>query len=223
MPGDYDITYRGTPLRIPSESIDKTLMGHSESATFSSIREMFAQDSYLRAFKGQTANTVIDLGSNRGFFMLIANKVLKAQRAIGVEPESRYQAAFDLICEHNHIDPERVYRYQAFIGDEADENMVTMPMIFTEQGLTTVDFLKCDIEGGEFVIMTPQAGWMKQVNNIAMEVHPSKGNVPALIKTLEQHGFTVIVADQFGRPMDSPPPKVHYIYASRTDFRLGSA
>lgn len=220
MKGDFSINYYNESLCIPAASIDECLRSIGDGPTFAVIREMFAQDCYLRPFQGQSAKIVFDLGSNRGFFMLIANKVLKADLVIGVEPQAIYAEPFDIICTRNHMDQHHVRRYQAFIGAEPDDATVTIPQIMAENEVSTINFLKCDVEGAEFAVFEASSDWLEHVENIAMEVHPMEGDVARLAQRLHDSGMEVIVADQFGKPI-ADAQQAHYIYASQTGFRLG--
>jgi hypothetical protein len=76
MTWDITITYRGAVLHLPLNALDRDLAGTGDTASFGAVREMFAHDVYLRwhDLLGPL-HTVIDLGANRGFFMLIAAKV----------------------------------------------------------------------------------------------------------------------------------------------------
>jgi hypothetical protein len=58
-----------------------------------------------------------------------------------------------------------------------------------------VDFLKVDIEGFEFDLFSGDIGWVRNVEKIAMEVHPDYGDVSALKSTLEKAGFRVWLLD----------------------------
>ena len=104
MSGNYRIRYRGSKLQVPVGAIDRILEGTGDSPTFSTIREMFANDVYLRAFRLKPAKNVIDLGANRGFFALIAFAALGCKTFAGVEPLKIYKDTFRLLCEANHLD-----------------------------------------------------------------------------------------------------------------------
>jgi FkbM family methyltransferase len=89
---------------------------------------------------------------------------------------------------------------------------ITLQQVFDEQGLACCDFLKMDIEGGEYAILRgASADLLKRVQRIALEYHD---NTPAgkhneLVQLLQSSGFHVQVR----------PNPVHdylgYLYATR--------
>lgn len=171
MQNNYHITYYDKKLCIPVKEIDDLLSGTGDSPTFGVIREMFAANVYLRAFKNIRSTNVIDLGSNRGFFLLIANKIMDSKLAIGVEPLEKYNSVFELICRKNNIDQSLVKRNINLIGSSISDNTVSIDYLIEKYQLSSIDFLKCDIEGAEFDLLNTNAFWIKDCKNIAMEVH----------------------------------------------------
>jgi FkbM family methyltransferase len=70
---------------------------------------------------------------------------------------------------------------------------LTLEEIFTNGKIDHCDFLKIDIEGGEYDFFDgiPEDLW-KKIDRIAMETHPMKGREPLeLSNRLEQNGFCV--------------------------------
>jgi hypothetical protein len=196
MRGEATIVYRGKQLVIPFGSIDDTLLG-DDSPTFGVIREMFANDVYLRAFRTCKARSVIDLGANRGFFMLIARKVMGAAHVIGVEPLPKYAASFDAICNVNHLTSGSFIRSWAMIGSRDTDDTVSMQTLLSQNNITHVDFVKCDIEGGEFAVFLENNDWVSRVQNIAMELHHWAGDVGEIADVLKHKGFDVLLTNQF--------------------------
>jgi FkbM family methyltransferase len=89
---------------------------------------------------------------------------------------------------------------------------ITLQQVFDEHGLDRCDFLKMDIEGGEYAILRSVAAeLLKRVQRIALEYHDntSAGQHAELVQFLQSHGFQVQVQ----------PNLVHdylgYLYAMR--------
>ena len=100
----------------------QTLASHDTTSTFGSVREMYSGNAYLRAFKpGLRARTVVDLGSNRALFLMLALTVLEADLAIGVEAQSFYDGAFEVLLKANTIDLRRALRISAFIASASED------------------------------------------------------------------------------------------------------
>src|SRR5437868_5784613 len=68
-------------MRLPLDQMNHLLSGHDMTPSFGGAREMYSNNVYLRGFRsGSTAETVVDLGSNRGLFLLLAAKSLNARK-----------------------------------------------------------------------------------------------------------------------------------------------
>jgi hypothetical protein len=57
--------------------------------------------------------------------------------------------------------------------------------------LKCVDFLKCDIEGGEFGLLHRESALLRMTRKLAIEVHAFAGDVQTFIHMLKEVGFTV--------------------------------
>ncbi len=205
----------GKAITVPVGEIDKLLASHDTTPTFGSVREMYAGNAYLRPFKpGLRARTVIDLGSNRGLFLMLALTVLEADLAIGVEPQAFYDGAFEILLKANTIDPRSAHRICAFIASTSADGRQTMAKIMETHRLSSIGFLKCDIEGGEFDVFLNNNDFLRRVDNIAMELHPAEGDPRRLAAELQSFGFDLCLTDQFGAT--APADRAHYLYASRT-------
>ena len=67
--------------------------------------------------------------------------------------------------------------------------------IIKKHEVKKIDFMKMDIEGSEFSVLTKDNDWLAIVDKIAMEVHPAYGNERELEAVLENHGFRVWYVD----------------------------
>ena len=89
---------------------------------------------------------------------------------------------------------------------------ITLRQVFDEHGLDRCDFLKMDIEGGEYAILRGvDAHLLKRVQRIALEYHDNTpaGQHDELVRLLQSHGFQV----------QAQPNPAHdylgYLYATR--------
>lgn len=64
----------------------------------------------------------------------------------------------------------------------------TIDTIFEEFGITSVDYLKMDIEGAEKVVLEKPAKWMNLVKSMKIEIH-EPANIDDCMKVLNQCGF----------------------------------
>ena len=232
MTGTVGVTVGGQRFAIPLDAMGQAVASFDTTPTFGSIREIYADNVYLRAFKpGLTADVVVDLGSNRGMFLMLGAKVLGAKLAIGVEPEQRYAPVFAALTAANDeaamnggsatgsaTRAPRFVRLERFASATPGPTTVTMRDIIATHAISSIGFLKCDIEGGEFDVFLNDPAFLAKVDNIAMELHHTAGEIVRLVDVLTRHGFVIRVTDQFGRKVAAPLG--HYLYASRTGALL---
>jgi FkbM family methyltransferase len=96
------------------------------------------------------------------------------------------------------IDRSRGPKSTLRVEDAASESVRTISLkdLLDERRVTTVDLLKCDIEGAEYdVFAGADAATLSRIREIAMEVHVSPAHPPRLLKELAArlrgHGFAV--------------------------------
>ena len=220
MRGTVPFRVAGAEIRLPIDETERLLAGHDPTPTFGGAREMYASNVYLRGFKpGLRADTVLDLGSNRGLFLVLAAKALGATTLIGVEPTPYYAPVFAAIAAVNGIAPDRYTRYQKFIRARPSEDGVTLAEIMAGHQIERFNMVKCDIEGGEFETLLAPDAPLKAIDNLAMELHPTTGDLKRIVKALVDSGFKVAVRDHFNAPAEAA--QGHYLYASRTDDLAG--
>lgn len=213
--GAVSMRIGGDVIHLPLDEIERVLARLDPTPTFGGAREMFAGNVYLRASKpGLKARTIVDLGSNRGLFLLQAAKVLRAEIGVGVEPQIFYDPAFAALAAANGLDTARFRRIGKRVSAIAGPDKITVEELMRDNGLSSIDFLKCDIEGGEFDVFLDNNEFLQRVDNVAMELHPHEGEVARIVGVLEDHQFEVRVTDQFGCIV--PHQAGDYLYASRT-------
>jgi hypothetical protein len=120
---------------------------------------------------------VLDLGANVGFFTYYAAQ--KAKRVISIEGGVE---AFSCLVENTH-DLENVeYLNASILGDRSKKPIlysyrnnpinVGIEDVFRMFDLEKINFLKCDIEGGEYdLLMNMDPEILSKIDKIAVETH----------------------------------------------------
>jgi hypothetical protein len=218
MSRDVQVRLWGRKLRLPLGAIDKTLNADiDDSFTFGTVREMIANNVYLRAFKSPLyCPCVLDLGCNRGMFSLIALKMLDAKVVIGVEPLQKYNGVRHRLANANGVLEVTTKSYWKKAGsssaEKRDGSYVSVNTILTDNKIETLDFVKVDIEGAEVDVFSDEE-WLARTQHIAMELHPHMVDVFPVIGAVKNSGFHFKVTDQFGMPCAIKDAS--YLYASR--------
>jgi FkbM family methyltransferase len=173
--------------------------------SFSSIREMYVRDVYFHNgwLDIPQGSTVIDLGANIGGFTILALAFHPSIMVIAVEPSHCLNCAFHRNIELNTA-PNRVRLVRAFIGEatkvqaecQADPSyagavFISEDELIQSNGISKIDFLKCDIEGSEFGLLLPSSKLLAMTQRIAIEVHAFAGNPKDFIQMLSDAGFMI--------------------------------
>jgi FkbM family methyltransferase len=196
------------------------------AAAFSGIREMYVRDSYLQdgALSIADGSLVLDLGANMGNFTNLALAHGKRVRVVAVEPNSALEERFWTSVCLNEGFRERTTFIRAFLGapghkqeDMMRSNVYTGAPFLTDHdllemaGLSHVNFLKCDIEGGEFSFFGNNSPLLAMTDQLAIEVHAFAGDVDAFVKRLLAAGFKV-------KHQKVDPDGTRTLLAGRRDF-----
>lgn len=164
---------------------------------------------YDTFFNDKDDIVVLDIGANIGLFSLYVQD--RARRVYAVEPTpSHFEKLLKLTKNYDNIKPlnialhnknETIQFYTCQFNSTMNssvncyENSIpvdvqakTLRTIIDEQGLTHVDFVKCDIEGSEIAALT--ADTVSEVKDIVdmwfLEVHPTHN------KSLQDNRFDLI-------------------------------
>ncbi len=220
MTGTVTATVAGKRINVPLDTMTALVASHDATPTFGSVREIFASNVYLRAFKpGLRAGNVVDLGCNRGMFLMLAAHVLEPTLAIGVEPQTYFEPVFEALAAANETRRSCCVRLSRFVASSSGPDKVTMAEILQNYRIDRIGFLKCDIEGVEFDIFLNDAGFLDRVDNIAMELHHTCGDARRIESALRSRGFETRPTDQFGAICDVL--RAEYLYASRSGALSG--
>lgn len=183
-----------------------TVMGRG---AISGVREMYVRDAYLGGGLLQISDgqTVVDLGANIGNFTNLALAHGSLVRVVAVEPSAGLNCAFEQSVGQNPGYLERTTLIRAFVGQMGElqaglknwnENYMEAPWISEEEliklgSLDKVDFLKCDIEGGEFGLLNSGSKPLAMTQSLAIEIHAFAGDVRAFLRELQSCGFNIIL------------------------------
>lgn len=165
---------------------------------------MYVRDVYLRngLLTIEDGDVVVDLGANMGNFTNLALAHGKNVRVVSVEPGCRLNEAYKKSVALNDGFIERTQLVRAFVGkmgavqdcmleDEQYRGVgwISEDELITSLQLSKIDFLKCDIEGGEFGLLHPGSKLLQMTRKIAIEIHQFAGDVDGFIKMLIAQGF----------------------------------
>lgn len=170
---------------------------------FTGIREMYVRNTYLKdKLKFSPNSLVVDLGANIGNFSNLALSADDSIRVIAVEPSLIQNTYFDYSLNLN-MWRERATLVRAFIGKVTDKSLFNFEgyqgaeiMSDTEfvqrYNIDSIDFLKCDIEGGEFAFLEKDSRILHITKKIAIEIHASDDDDPKeFISHLSRLGFII--------------------------------
>jgi FkbM family methyltransferase len=199
------------------------------------IKETCLDRDYENGAAVQDSWTIIDIGAGLGDFTAYAAQRSPHGRVLAYEP---FPESFALLQQNVALNDlqnveaqpcaiaerpgslslnigigEAVQHSTTQAGVNAIEvQAITLQQVFDEHGLDRCDFLKMDIEGGEYAILRGvDADLLKRVQRIALEYHDNTpaGQHAELVRLLQSHGFQVQVQ----------PNPVHdylgYLYATR--------
>jgi FkbM family methyltransferase len=173
---------------------------------FSGIREMYVRDTYLRggALDISDGDVVLDLGANMGNFSNLALAHGPHVRVIAVEPNRALNQEYWSSLALNPGFTERAELRRVFLGEESqkqhelrsDPRYAGVEWVKEEEFLSScsidcVDFLKCDIEGGEFALLRRGGRLLGMTRKLAIEVHHFAGDVDAFVNMLVAEGFQI--------------------------------
>jgi FkbM family methyltransferase len=169
----------------------------------SGIREMYVRDTYLQGgwLDIRADDTVLDLGANMGNFTNLALALEPTVRVIAVEPNISWHDVFVKSVNLNLGHLARTTLIPAVLGEltekfNIDPNYIAAERLSEEQLLERVnvpriDFIKCDIEGGEFALLNRKSKLLVMARALACEVHAAAGSINGFIAEIEAAGFTI--------------------------------
>jgi FkbM family methyltransferase len=163
--------------------------------------------------------TIIDIGAGLGDFTVCAAQRCPAGRVLAYEPFPESFALLQQNISLNNLSnvAAKPYAIAAEPGSLAlnvglgeavqhsttqsgaktiEVQAITLQLVFEEHGLDRCDFLKMDVEGGEYAILRSiDANLLKRVQRIALEYHDNTpvGKHDELVRLLQNNGYQVHV------------------------------
>lgn len=163
------------------------------------VREIIGNECYAGAKDLRGCRTILDLGSNCGVFAVFGLANAPAARVVAVEAQPDLVAVAKANVEQAGFASRAVF-LNAYAGEEnafirelvgGDPHVSRFsPEAYIAQA-GECDFMKCDIEGAEYHLITPSATWLRRVKRISLEYHGGWAEGAELGKILEGHGFQV--------------------------------
>lgn len=151
-----------------------------EGSDFGVVREIFGHRCYGEPAALADARTILDLGANAGIFTLYAASVAPHARIHAVEVQPDLCRVARANAERNGFAP-RVIVENALVGgittDWAREFIAHHPTIPVFNPAPVIeawggcDFVKCDVEGAEMVLLDGPPAWLRRVRRMAIEYH----------------------------------------------------
>ncbi len=172
----------------------------------SGIREMYVRDVYLRRgwLTIKDGDTVVDLGANVGNFSNLALSFGPDVRVIAVEPNQYMNDAFYQSLGNNPGFLSRTTLVRAFLGEQQNHSLSLLeqsdcsnaPWMGEDElikfaAIASIDLLKCDIEGGEYMLLNPASKLLAMTQSLTMELHAFAGDVNKFLADLTVCGFTL--------------------------------
>ncbi|MGP1347451.1 MAG: FkbM family methyltransferase [Phycisphaerales bacterium] len=197
-----DIAMGSGPYRCKLGNARATLRARK---VISGIREIWVRNVYLQSgfLTINDNDQIVDLGCNKGNFTILALAHGPGVRSVSVEvKQSEIERLNEQLSQNGFQD--RVQIVHAFIGRDLEQSEklreavggnTTLAEVITEDELIQrcniqrIDLLKCDIEGSEFDLLTPDSRLLAMTKQLAIEVHKDIGDAEAFIGMLHSLGF----------------------------------
>lgn len=216
-PADHRWARFGARFRAPNGAVISLPATYTPGA-----REMYCRNVYLRTgLTMPSAGWVLDLGANHGLFSVWA--AVSGAQVVAVEAQHGFATEIQNLADHNGVG-ERVHieiamasgaiASGAAVGILADDHRwattshggatrpadVSVPQLMAAYRIDRIGLMKVDIEGGEYAVLAEgeDLRWLKQVDQIVVEVHRGYGDAAALIERLRDYGFVVDLRDNDG-------------------------
>lgn len=186
-----------------------------ESYCFGSVRELYVNNCYFKYhnFDKKEIKTVVDFGANRGMFSTMCTPF--AKKIVAIEAIPKYIEIIKYnVAELNGFNNIEIGNF--FISNQKEgvsefgSPFITIDGMLTKYGLTEIDFLKIDIEGGEFEIFDKLP--FDRIKYLSMEVHRDIGYPQNIIDTLKKNNFDLITTTSHF-DITTDVDRIDYIYA----------
>jgi FkbM family methyltransferase len=204
-----------------------------DGAYFGGVREIYARRVYFpdSSLRIRPEDTVVDLGCNVGVFTVLAARL--GQRVVAVDAQGGFPP---LVCHHAAMNGcgHKVEVEHALLGPGTgvfaggrnvntgshgtgvEPQTLTIDELFDRHRIDRAGFLKVDIEGSEFSLFAGDTAWLRRVDRLAMEVHPTHGDPSVLLDACNRHDLRAWLTDALHRPVGAlAGPAGGYLFAVR--------
>ena len=195
---------------------------------FTLAREIWGQNTYFiqPGFGVKAGDQVLDLGANVGGFTMGA--AAAGAKVLAIEAQAAMLPLLEAKLKRNNLTAQVTIQH-GFVGSSEclDQNglpigpKVNLEDCLARAGWDRVDFLKADIEGGEFPLFAGNPAWLRKVQRLGMEVHPEFGNLDQLRDDLISAGFAVQYRNKAFQPVGKITEEVGFCYAWRAPLAAG--
>lgn len=202
-----DLAMGPGPFRVRLRRSSASLYGEQ---VISGIREIWIRDVYLfnDFLQIRDGDVALDLGSNMGNFSMLALGHGPRVRVVAVEANPVYAAKWKKnIGQAGWQD--RATLVEAFIGgvttyqenlaaqvDADGPRQISQDQLLSDHQLSRIDFLKCDIEGSEYGLLTPDSPILARTRQLAIEVHKPAGDWQGFRTMIESQGFETMIRSE---------------------------
>ncbi|GHU58772.1 hypothetical protein FACS189444_2980 [Spirochaetia bacterium] len=150
-------------------------------------------------FSVQDGDVVIDAGAAEGIFAL--SVIERAKKVYLVECNSEWFDALEMTFAPWQ---DRIVIVSKYISDKSDDTSVTLDELAGDE---TVNFIKADIEGAEYRLLTGGKKTLSVLNNlrIALCVYHKKSDAQDLSRILTENSFDIEFSKGYMLTGYSPP------------------
>ena len=182
------------------------------------LQELYIEKVYDPFFKGKKDMTILDVGGNIGLFSFYAHE--HAKKIYCLEPSKQHVEVIKHMLDYNsmsdrvevlqlalsnkngsskfyHNQNKTMFSLQGAVSDgsETEEvKTITLDALMIMKGIKKVDFMKLDIEGSEFDVISSKGFELvsDKIDSMVVEIHQWAGRNPSQITTaLRDYGFDV--------------------------------
>jgi FkbM family methyltransferase len=172
------------------------------------FREVWLDETYRVPVDLGEVHSIVDLGANIGLTSVYLAHTHQARNLVAVEPvRANAEVARSNLAINGIVGS--VIEAAIGLGDGAtlfEEStssnrgrvadsgilvrQISMDTVMRELGTTEIDILKMDIEGHEDKLLRGDTSWLGSVRCLMIEFHPPLADVPVLVRSLQDQGFT---------------------------------
>lgn len=192
---------------------DYTLRGNNKVG-FATVFDEICNDE-IYAIDGNF-KTIVDVGANTGIATVYFKHNFPNAKIISVEPTEENTKFFKQNIaglQDIHLIEQPIWSEKRKLGVqdnwstagqsynnsvEGKFESVTMPELMEAYSIKNIDLLKIDIEGGEGALLTENNSWLKNVQNIYVEIHTfsdygmEKYSTGKILLELKSFGFKLV-------------------------------